>query len=209
MIDDSRLVLLKAACAGAVHRAVALAILVVVAPLLVVVALAVLVTSGRPIVFRQTRVGQFGAPFTILKFRTMRPDAERELLDQATALTAELAPYRKPTADPRITRIGRLLRVTSLDELPQLFNVVRGEMNLVGPRPLVAYESALCPVWSNARLLVKPGMTGLWQVNGRSDVSAEQALRLDVEYVRSRSWRVDLSILVRSVMVPLRRQGAR
>lgn len=209
MIDGSRLVLLKAACAGAVHRAVALMILVVVAPLLVAVALAVLVTSGRPVVFKQTRVGQFGGPFTILKFRTMRPNAERELLDQATASTAELAPYRKPTADPRITRIGRFLRVTSLDELPQLFNVVRGEMNLVGPRPLVAYESALCPAWSNARLLVKPGMTGLWQVNGRSDVSAEQALRLDVEYVQSRSWRVDLSILVRSVVVPLRRQGAR
>lgn len=209
MTDGSGLVLLKAACAGAVHRAVALMILVVVAPLLVAVALAVLVTSGRPVVFKQTRVGQFGAPFTILKFRTMRLNAERELLHQATASTAELAPYRKPTADPRITRIGKFLRATSLDELPQLLNVVKGEMNLVGPRPLVAYESALCPAWSNARLLVKPGMTGLWQVNGRSDVSAEQALRLDVEYVRSRSWRVDLSILVRSLVVPLRRQGAR
>lgn len=209
MTEDSRRLILRAKCAGAVHRAVALAVLVTAAPLLVIVALAILVTSGRPIIFKQTRVGQFGAPFTILKFRTMRPDAERELLHQATASTAELAPYRKPAADPRITRIGKLLRVTSLDELPQLLNVARGEMALVGPRPLVAYESALCPAWSNTRLLVKPGMTGLWQVSGRSDVSAEQALRLDVEYVQSRCWRVDLSILVRSVVVPLRRQGAR
>ena len=200
---------LRSSLIDAVQRLIAVLLLVAFVPLLLLVAALVRGTSRGPVVFRQTRTGEYGRPFQIYKFRTMRVGAERELLLGARTARHVIRPFMKLDDDPRVTPVGRMLRATSLDELPQLWNVVRGEMNLVGPRPLVTYENSLCPADTGQRLLVKPGLTGLWQVSGRSDVSTEQALMLDVRYVQRRSLALDLSILLRSTLVPFTRRGAR
>jgi len=187
------------------------AILVVLcAPLLLIIALAVKMSSRGPVLFRQDRVGQYGRRFTFLKFRSMRadndPSVHKEYVTKLIAGEAERMPSRaagegvyKLAQDTRITPIGRFLRKTSLDELPQLLNVLRGDMSLVGPRPPIPYELAAYQTWHRRRLLeVKPGITGLWQVTGRSRVKFDDMVRLDLRYAMSWSPWLDVKILART-----------
>jgi lipopolysaccharide/colanic/teichoic acid biosynthesis glycosyltransferase len=161
------------------------------------VALGILLTSGRPIFYMQQRVGQGGRLFRMYKFRSMRCDAERET-----------GPIWASDHDTRCTRIGDWLRHTNIDELPQLINVLRGEMSLVGPRPPLPEETARYAAHVRRRLVVKPGMTGLWQVNGRSELSWEETVRLDLRYVENWSLALDLQILWKTFSVIVRGAGA-
>ncbi len=190
----------------------AMLLLLVALPVLLLIALAV-ATDGGPVFYGHRRVGRGGRSFACLKFRTMRPDADEVLAsllarDEQAAL--EWAIRRKLRDDPRVTRIGRLLRVSSLDELPQLINVLRGEMSLVGPRPVVQAE--LDQYYTGAAaasyLSVRPGLTGLWQVSGRSDVDYDERVALDCAYVRELSLGGDVRLLVRTVGALFRRVGA-
>ena len=187
-------------------------------PLILVVALLVKVTSPGPVFFRQTRVGLRARPFPMLKFRTMQAGNDPTIHQQfvsafidagnADHVKAEGTPF-KITADPRVTSIGRALRRSSIDELPQLWNVLRGEMSLVGPRPPIDYELARYQPWHWRRVLeAKPGMTGLWQVAGRSQTSFDGMVRLDVAYARSRSIRLDLWILLQTPRAVITGKGA-
>ena len=182
--------------------------LIVLSPVLALVAIIVRLDSPGPVLFRQNRIGMGGRPFAIWKFRTMIPDAadalHRDLVlplvrgcaNDASEHGAEPARrIYKLADDPRITRAGRWLRKTSLDELPQLFNVLRGEMSLVGPRPPVTYEYDAYDPWQLERLKMPQGMTGLWQVSGRNRLSYRRMHELDIEYVRRWSLRLDLRIL--------------
>jgi exopolysaccharide biosynthesis polyprenyl glycosylphosphotransferase len=190
-------------------RVSALALLVLTGPLLVVVAACVRWAPGArgPVIFRQERIGKDGRPFVMYKFRTMYVDAEAWLtkLFQLNESDGELFKIRN---DPRVTRVGRWLRRLSLDELPQLVNVLKGDMSLVGPRPPLAREVARYPADMRRRLVVKPGLTGLWQVSGRSDLSWEDSIRLDLSYVENWSLAMDLVILARTVTAVVRRSGA-
>jgi exopolysaccharide biosynthesis polyprenyl glycosylphosphotransferase len=181
--------------------------LVALSPLLAVIALAVKVNSPGPVLFRQVRVGRLGQEFTILKFRSMVADAERRM-DEVVQLNQGDGPLFKAHADPRITRVGAFLRRTSLDELPQLVNVMLGQMSLVGPRPHLAAEVALFGSDMTRRMLVKPGLTGLWQVSGRSDLTWDESVRVDLRYVENWSFMLDLAILWKTLFVVLRRSGA-
>jgi exopolysaccharide biosynthesis polyprenyl glycosylphosphotransferase len=172
--------------------------LLVLSPVLLAVSAIMLVTEGRPIVFRQTRVGLHGRPFTIAKLRTMTRDAEERYEDVAT-LSDTQGPAFKMTNDPRVTRIGRILRATSIDELPQLWNVLRGEMSLVGPRPAPPREVAEYDVWHRRRLSMKPGMTGLWQVTARFDEEFDRRARLDLAYIDRWSIWLDIKIIARTI----------
>ena len=154
--------------------------LVVFAPVLLVAALAVRLTSPGPVLFRQARVGRYGEPFEMLKFRTMVDGAEQ--LQTGLHLLNEAEGLFKITDDPRMTRVGRFLRRTSLDELPQLLNVLRGDMSLVGPRPLVLEEDKLIHGWHRRRLVSPPGMTGLWQIFGSSRIPLEEMVKIDYLY---------------------------
>jgi exopolysaccharide biosynthesis polyprenyl glycosylphosphotransferase len=183
------------------------AALVVLAPLLLAIAVAVRCTSRGPILFRQQRVGKHGSAFEVLKFRTMVQDAE-DLLDELAARNEGAGPLFKMADDPRITGVGRFFRKTSLDELPQLWNVVRNEMSLVGPRPALPDEMAEWHEDLYARLRVKPGITGMWQVSGRSATTFEEYTRLDLYYVDNWSLVVDLAILVKTIPAVLKSDGA-
>jgi Undecaprenyl-phosphate galactose phosphotransferase WbaP len=182
------------------------------APLLLVVALAVKLESPGPILFRQERIGRQGRRFRMLKFRTMRADAERslqEILESDPLRLAEWERAQKLRDDPRVTRLGRLLRVSSLDELPQLWNVIAGSMSLVGPRPLPAYHyEKFVEPFRTDYLHVKPGITGLWQVSGRGDSDLEAMAHLNAWYARNWSLWLDLTILLRTVPAVLRGRGA-
>ena len=199
-----------ARCAGRVYATLnavaALILILLAAPVLLAVAIAVRLDGG-PVLFRQSRVGDGGREFTMLKFRSMCVDAEARL---AALLDSDegAGPLFRVTDDPRITRIGRVLRKFSMDGLPQLFNVVGGTMALVGPRPALAREVAHYSPLAMRRLGAKPGLTGLWQVSGRSDLSWDQSVRLDVRYVDTRSPTLDLAILARTVGGVLRGGGA-
>jgi exopolysaccharide biosynthesis polyprenyl glycosylphosphotransferase len=186
---------------------VATAALVIAAPAMLVVALAIKFDSRGPVVFKQTRVGREGVNFEVRKFRTMVPDAEAKLVDLLGRNEAD-GPLFKLKADPRVTRVGRFLRKTSLDELPQLLNVLRGEMSLVGPRPALPAELQAWDRELHARLRVKPGITGMWQVNGRSDASFEQYSRLDLYYVDNWSLLTDLGILAKTLPAVLFGRGS-
>jgi exopolysaccharide biosynthesis polyprenyl glycosylphosphotransferase len=187
-------------------RVVAALGLLLFSPLFVAIAIAIKISDAGPVFFRQARVGREGTTFRVWKFRTMYADAEERraaLLDQNES-DGQLFKIKD---DPRIFPLGRLLRASSLDELPQLINVLSGEMSLVGPRPLPAEDGDyLGDV--RRRLLVRPGITGLWQVSGRSDLSWDEAVRLDLYYVDNWSLAYDLNILWRTVGVVLRRKGA-
>lgn len=187
---------------------VAAALIVLLAPLLLIVAACVRLSSPGPVLFRQQRIGRFGVPFTIYKFRTMRMGAEHELAALVEAEGGTMGAFVKLTHDPRITRVGRFLRATSLDELPQLFNVLKRDMNLVGPRPQIQAEVATYDHVHWRRLLVPPGITGLWQVSGRNDLSVEMALHLDDLYVRQRSILLDTVLVFRTAWAVLARRGA-
>lgn len=188
------------------------AFLLMLAPVLILISLMVLATDGRPVVFRHTRVGRGGRSFDCLKFRSMIRDGDRILaahLDSSPAARAEWEETRKLRDDPRVLgHVGRFLRKSSLDELPQLFNVLRGEMSLVGPRPIVTEELVHYEAGREWYFSVRPGITGPWQVGGRSDTSLATRVRLDVQYAKCISLRRDLAILFRTVAVVLRSKGA-
>ena len=181
--------------------------LVLLAPLLGLVGLAILIADGRPILFRQPRAGRYGQAFTIVKFRTMQ--------DGADALRAGLRTHNevaggasfKMTHDPRVTRLGHLLRRTSIDELPQLWNVLRGEMSLVGPRPHPFDDLAGYAEWHYARLAMKPGMTGLWQVSARRETDFDRWVQQDLDYIRRWSPAFDVRLLLMTVPAVLRGSG--
>jgi lipopolysaccharide/colanic/teichoic acid biosynthesis glycosyltransferase len=183
-----------------------LGLLVVCLPVLALCALAVRLNSPGPIVFSQLRTGRDGRRFRMYKFRTMVANAE-ELKASLAHLNVLPAPDFKIPDDPRITRAGKLLRATSLDELPQLFNVLRGDMSLVGPRP-TSFAPSTYDTWHTHRLDVPPGLTGLWQVEGRHTMTFDDRLRLDVQYIRRASITYDLVLLARTVRVVARRSGA-
>ncbi|MCZ8379305.1 sugar transferase [Mycobacterium sp. CPCC 205372] len=184
------------------------AALLALTPMLLVAALAIKYDDGGPVFFRQERVGLHGRRFRIWKFRTMSTDAEATQSVERASTDPAGSIFFKSASDSRITRVGRFLRKTSIDEVPQLFNVLSGSMSLVGPRPLVPGEGASVNHFVERRSLVKPGMTGLWQISGRSDVSEEERIRLDHSYVDNWSPVTDLVIVWRTVRAVLRREGA-
>jgi lipopolysaccharide/colanic/teichoic acid biosynthesis glycosyltransferase len=163
-------------------------------------------TDPGPVLFSQWRTGKGGRRFRMYKFRTMVTNAE-ELKKKYSHLNELTWPDFKITNDPRVTRVGRFLRRTSLDELPQVFNVLKGDMSLVGPRP-TSFDVSTYELWHTERLEVLPGITGLWQISGRSDIDFDRRLRLDREYIERQSLWLDVQILIRTVAVIFSRRGA-
>ncbi|MBA2428289.1 MAG: sugar transferase [Thermoleophilaceae bacterium] len=187
--------------------AVAAGLVLVLSPLLAGIALAVRLTSRGPVIYRSVRPGIGGRPFACLKFRTMLQDAERRQAE-LEALNEQQGAIFKIRQDPRVTRVGRFLRRWSLDELPQLFNVLRGDMSLIGPRPLPQRDYDRLEEWHRKRYLVLPGITGLWQVSGRSELDFDELVRLDFLYLERWSVFLDMSILLKTVPAILRSRGA-
>jgi lipopolysaccharide/colanic/teichoic acid biosynthesis glycosyltransferase len=185
--------------------AVCVLLLPVVLPLFLLSALAIRLDSPGPVFIAQERTGRDGTPFRMLKFRTMVRNAA-ELKAQLAHLNVLPPPDFKIPHDPRITRVGKFLRQTSLDELPQLLNVLRGDMSLVGPRP-TSFAPTTYELWHTHRLEVTPGITGLWQVKGRNTTTFDERLRLDIQYIEHRSFALDLKILLQTVPSVLRRTG--
>jgi lipopolysaccharide/colanic/teichoic acid biosynthesis glycosyltransferase len=195
-------------------------VLTLCSPLFLVIALAIKASSKGPVLFRQQRVGQYGQCFTFLKFRSMHIDNDNSVhKEYVTKLISGCAEHRpsngngkgiyKLTNDKRVTRVGKFLRRTSLDELPQLVNVLKGDMSLVGPRPAIPYEFAAYQTWHRRRVLeVKPGITGLWQVSGRSSVKFDEMVRLDLRYATSWSPWLDFKILMRTPRAVIGGAGA-
>jgi lipopolysaccharide/colanic/teichoic acid biosynthesis glycosyltransferase len=172
--------------------------LILLAPLFAIVAVAIKATSPGPVFFRQWRFGRGGRKFQVIKFRSMVVDAEsrkQELMDR----NEQDGPAFKIKSDPRVTPVGRFLRATSIDELPQLWNVLTGDMSLVGPRPMVCSEVAACRTWQRRRLDVTPGLTCVWQVEGRSQVPFDDWMRMDLRYIRTRSLWQDLKLVLQTV----------
>jgi lipopolysaccharide/colanic/teichoic acid biosynthesis glycosyltransferase len=185
----------------------AVAGLLILSPLLLGVAGLVRLRDGPPIFFRQTRIGLHGRPFTIYKFRTMVPDAE-DRLDEVAHLNERTAVAFKAANDPRITRLGRTLRRSGIDELPQLWNVLFGSMSLVGPRPPLPGEVDLYDIWHRRRLSMKPGITGLWQVQARSDPDFDRWVERDLSYIDRWSLWLDVQILALTIPAMLRGEGS-
>jgi len=181
--------------------------LVLSSPLLFLAALAIKLESHGPVLYRSTRIGRGGRPFTFLKLRSMVNGADRDR-HHLTHLNEADGPVFKISNDPRVTRVGRLLRVLSIDEIPQFVNVLRGEMSLVGPRPPIPEEVGQYEPWQLRRLDVRPGITCLWQISGRSRIGFEEWMRLDLEYIRNQSFMLDLKILLRTIPAVLSREGA-
>jgi lipopolysaccharide/colanic/teichoic acid biosynthesis glycosyltransferase len=204
--------MLRAVTAVTVKRAIdvigAALALIVLSPVLLVVAIAIVLDSGRPVLFRQARIGRGMEEFTLLKFRTMKtgssPEMHREYIAKLAGGHADDESLKKLTADPRVTRVGRFLRRVSVDEVPQLFNVLRGDMSLVGPRPALDYELEHYGQRHYDRFTVKPGMTGLWQVSGRNALGFTEMLDLDVEYAHAAGVVLDLKILVKTPLAIVR-----
>jgi len=194
--------------------------LLLLSPALALIAAAIKLTSKGPVLFAQTRVGQHGVPFDFLKFRSMRTDSDprmhREFVDEFIRGSSQTGPsdtaqrkVYKITDDPRVTRVGRFLRRTSLDELPQFWNVLKGEMSLVGPRPPIPYELESYRIWHKRRILeVKPGLTGLWQVYGRSRTTFDEMVRLDLRYARTWTVLLDIKILLQTPRAMFTGEGA-
>ena len=194
-----------------IETMLAFLLIVLLSPLLAAIALAVKADNRGPVLYRHDRAGRYGRPFKMLKFRTMHHDSDsrlQEILRHDSAKRREHEKYRKLFDDPRHSRIGRLLRRYSLDELPQLVNILRGEMLLVGPRPYVASELDDFPTAHDIILSAVPGLTGLWQVRGRNNLPFEERIRLDVAYATAYSARTDIAILLRTIPAVLRGTGA-
>lgn len=192
---------------GGMDRLLALLAIIVLAPVLVAISIAVGLTSRGPVLFRQVRVGRHGKPFVIHKFRTMYVNAEEQRAE-VEHLNESDGTLFKVREDPRVTTIGRHLRRFSLDELPQFIDVMLGRMSLVGPRPPLPTEVDRYASLVRRRLVVKPGITGLWQVSGRSDLSWDESVRLDLLYVENWSLALDIAIMLKTVLAVLRRHGA-
>jgi lipopolysaccharide/colanic/teichoic acid biosynthesis glycosyltransferase len=197
---------LQFAIKHAFDRVLAALLVVSLSPVLLLSALAVKVSSRGPILFRQQRTGRHGVRFGMYKFRTMVRNAE-ELKASLAHLNILPPPDFKVIDDPRITRVGGFLRKTSLDELPQVLNVLRGEMSIVGPRP-TSFSASTYDLWQTVRLEALPGITGLWQVFGRNSTTFDERLRLDVAYIRNISFWLDLKIIAWTLLSVVRRQGA-
>ncbi|CAJ64730.1 Undecaprenyl-phosphate glycosyl-1-phosphate transferase [Frankia alni ACN14a] len=207
-VEEPELSGTRRAMKGLFDRSVAAGILLLCLPLLAALALAVRLTSRGPAIFRQVRVGRGGEHFTMYKFRSMYVDAEQRKAALESRNERAEGLLFKMREDPRITRVGKFLRKWSLDELPQLFNVVGGSMSLVGPRPPLPAEVARYEDDVHRRLMVKPGLTGLWQISGRSDLEWDESVRLDLRYVQNWSLAMDFYILWRTMFAVLRREGA-
>ncbi len=199
---------LEYAC-RAMDLVVAALALVLITPLILVIALLIKLDSPGPVLFRQQRVGRNRRLFLVAKFRTMQHGADHDVhRDYVLALIESGMAAPKLARDVRVTRFGRFLRRTSLDELPQLWNVLRGDMSVVGPRPPIPYEVEQYPPHWFTRFAVRPGLTGLWQVSGRSEVSLEEMIVLDAEYVQRRSLWLNFLIMLRTVPAVLSQRGA-
>lgn len=177
------------------------------APLLGFLAALILIESRGPILYRSVRIGRGGRPFVFYKLRSMVKDADRNRHKVAHLNEAD-GPVFKIARDPRVTRVGRFIRTTSLDEIPQFWNVLKGDMSLVGPRPPIPEEVAQYEPWQLRRLDVRPGITCLWQISGRSRLGFEEWMRLDLQYIKRQSFLLDLRILVRTIPAVLSREGA-
>jgi len=193
-------------------------VLVILSPLMLLIAIAIKLDSRGEIIYRREQVGKDGHMFTGYKFRTMKTDNDdSEYKEYLVKYIKENAPYKvdyngqlvyKITGDPRVTRLGTLLRKTNLDELPQFFNVLKGEMSIVGPRPDIPFAVNMYNKWHRQRLLVKPGITGLWQVGGRKGLSFDQMVRLDIKYINRESLLWDTKIIILTVGTVLRGDGS-
>jgi exopolysaccharide biosynthesis polyprenyl glycosylphosphotransferase len=181
--------------------------LILASPVMLAAAIAIKLDSKGPVIFKQVRAGRNGRKFTMYKFRSMVADAE-ELKARIAHLNEMGGPVFKIKKDPRITKIGAFIRKTSIDELPQLFNIIAGDMSIVGPRPALPSEVAQYAPWQRRRLSVKPGLTGLWQVSGRNQVDFDEWMQLDLEYIDSWSLWLDIKIILKTVPVVLLRKGA-
>ncbi len=181
--------------------------LMLLSPLMLMIGFIIKLSSDGPIFFRQKRVGLCGQSFEIFKFRTMRVDAE-EILHSLSEFQERDEPFVQLKDDPRVYPFGQVLRKTSIDELPQLINILWGQMSIVGPRPLIPYEVEHCNGRQLLRLDVKPGLTGLAQINGRNDASFDERMELDLEYVKKRSLVLDIKIILKTVSKVLRSEGA-
>ena len=195
---------------GIIDRLLALTIVMVCSPLMVIIAICIAIESPGGAIFRQERVGRGGKKFTMYKFRSMLGETDdddyKEML-QTMVKEDKLHLDNKLSFQPRVTRVGALLRKTNLDELPQLFNVVRGDLRLVGPRPDLPYSVDSYEEWMKKRLMVKPGMTGLWQVSGGNNLSFHQMVRLDIKYIERQSFLLDTRILMKTAGLVIRRDG--
>jgi exopolysaccharide biosynthesis polyprenyl glycosylphosphotransferase len=200
--------LVELAVKRTIDLAFALLLFLVTLPIQLLAALAILLSSGAPVLFRQVRCGLNGRQFTLLKFRTMEPGAE-ERLAEISHLNEMTGPVFKARRDPRLTTVGRLLRRLSIDELPQLWNVIVGDMSLVGPRPPLPDEVSRYEPWQRRRLSMKPGLTCLWQVSGRSELDFDRWMALDLKYIDTWSPLLDLKILLKTVPAVLSGRGAR
>ena len=182
--------------------------LIVLSPLFLVTALAVFCEDGYKPIFSQIRIGKNGRPFRMYKFRSMCPDAERRLKELEDLNEAD-GPAFKIEDDPRITKVGRIIRKTSIDELPQLWNILKGDMSIVGPRPPLRNEVRQYGDYERQRLLVKPGLTCYWQCSGRSDIGFDEWMRLDIKYIMERSTLTDIGLILKTIPAVIMRKGAK
>ena len=179
----------------------------VLSPIFLAGAVAIKLEDKGPVIFTQNRTGKDGKVFRMYKFRSMYVDAEKRRSELLARNEAD-GPLFKIADDPRVTKVGRFIRRTSIDELPQLVNILKGEMSIVGPRPLVTYEQNQCTEYQAQRLLVKPGLTCIWQVSGRSDTSFDELIEMDLEYIRNQSLWLDIKLILKTVVVVFTHKGA-
>jgi exopolysaccharide biosynthesis polyprenyl glycosylphosphotransferase len=191
----------------AVDLVVAVLLLILFMPVIPVVAILIKLDSKGPVIYKQKRIGKGGMEFNFYKFRSMYDKAE-ETLEALKPLSKVEGPIFKLKKDPRVTPVGRFLRKSSLDELPQLLNVVKGEMSIVGPRPNLPSEVLHYQPWQNKRLEVVPGITCLWQIAGRSHIGFKEWMRLDIEYIRNRTILTDIKIMIKTIPAVIQRKGA-
>ena len=181
--------------------------LICLSPIFLFTAIAILIEDGGPVVFTQSRMGKEGNPFQIYKFRSMSKGADRQMLELMES-NEQTGHAFKIKNDPRITRVGRIIRRFSIDELPQLINVIKGDMSVVGPRPILTFQMEECSEYEKQRLLVRPGLTCYWQISGRANIKWEKWIELDLDYIEDMSLWTDIKIIVRTVPAVFDREGA-